>query len=191
MDQRSDLFASRVDIGGTVLDPAGIPVANSALPEIHPAVAGGGGQAALVGAYFRDDPGFSSYRIAVRIQNGPWQDRGGSLAGLFGSPVLSGAGPLTDDSAFSLHLTGARPNTLAPLVLGFSELALPFRGGTLVPFPDFLLFGFGTDSSGSLTLEGLWPAGASGSSAWFQHWILDSTGPRGLTASNGLQGSSP
>jgi hypothetical protein len=103
-----------------------------------------------------------------------------------------GAGTLAAGDPVTLTLTGALELAPTTLVIGFSELGVPFKGGTLVPFPDVLLPGLTTDAGGALVLGGTWPAGVpAGFSFYFQDWVVDPVGVAGLAASNGLAGTAP
>ena len=64
-DVRTDLYAARISVDGAVLDPEGVGVLVQAVPEQHPALISAGGDTLLVASIFRDDPGFTSYRLAV------------------------------------------------------------------------------------------------------------------------------
>jgi hypothetical protein len=123
---------------------------------------------------------------------GVWTDLGLGLAGSAGVPVFTGSGPLIVGLPVTLTLTGALPNSSSALFIGFSELGLPFKGGTLVPSPDVILQGLPTGPAGTLALTSNWPPGIpSGFTLYFQHWILDPAGPQNLAASNGLSGTTP
>ena len=117
---------------------------------------------------------------------------GGGLAGLTGVPVFSAVGSLVGGTKVKLSLTNARPFSLSTLVTGFSLLGAPFKGGIMVPDPDFLLAGLSTGAAGSVQLTGTWPVGIpSGTNTWYQHWIVDAAGPKGFAASNALRATSP
>jgi endonuclease/exonuclease/phosphatase family metal-dependent hydrolase len=121
----------------------------------------------------------------------PWQDLGQALAGTLGAPSLVGAGSLVGGDTITLSLSGALPGALANLVLGFTPLNAPFKGGTLVPDP-LLVIGLGTDGAGQLELSGTWPVGIGpGATIYFQHWIADLGGPVGFAASNAVVGTTP
>jgi len=121
-----------------------------------------------------------------------WADLGLGLAGLTGVPGVAGSGTLVGGSPVGLHLSGARPLAPVVIVIGFSALNAPFKGGTLVPSPDVLLFGFTSSSLGLLNLGGTWPSGfPSGTNIWFQEWITDAAGPLGFAATNGLRATTP
>ena len=69
---------------------------------------------------------------------------------------------------------------------------VPFKGGVLVPKVDLLIMGLATDGTGELVLGSTWPTGIPpATTMYFQHWIVDPAGPKGLSASNGLAGTTP
>jgi parallel beta-helix repeat protein len=121
-----------------------------------------------------------------------WTDLGLALAGAQGEPVLTGSGPLTWSSSNTLELTHAAPSVAATLVVGLSQLGVPFKGGVMVPHIDALFAGLVTTPTGSLTLPFIWPTGLpSALSVYLQFWLPDPGGPKGFAASNGLQATSP
>ncbi len=121
----------------------------------------------------------------------PWADLGFGLAGSDGVPELSGTGTLAVGTPVSFTLEHALPASTTSLVVGLAAAYVPFKGGTLVPNPDVLVLGLPT-GSGTLVLPGTWPSGLpSGLQLYFQHWIVDPAGPKGLAASNGLRGTTP
>jgi hypothetical protein len=116
-----------------------------------------------------------------------WKDVGLALPGTAGPPTLAGSGHLIGGDAMALTLDDARPNASAFLIVGFSGLVAPFKGGTLVPNPDLILGPFPTGAGGGFTLPGTWPVGLPELlKLWFQAWIQDPVGPAGFAASNGL-----
>ena len=101
-------------------------------------------------------------------------------------------GELLVDSTYKLVLTGALENTSAVLVMGAAIASAPFKGGTLVPSPDALVFGWSTGPTGGFQLQALWPAGVPpGSQLALQFWVIDPGGPAGYSASNGLAITAP
>jgi formylglycine-generating enzyme required for sulfatase activity len=126
--------------------------------------------------------------VGLRVGSfAPWFDVGGALAGAAGDPLLTGEGMTTEGTAVALSLSQALAGADAALVLGFSSLQAPLKGGTLVPFPDIILFGLSTDGAGALEVPAVWPPGLPAqSSLWAQFWITDPAGPKGFAASNGL-----
>ncbi len=122
-----------------------------------------------------------------------WQDLGNGLAGTGGLvPELSGTGVLIDDleaGSHELSLTNALPSTTSTLVMGVSEINAPFKGGTMVPNPDFLVFGLPVDANGDSSIPFSWPGSIpAGTTFTVQHWVSDAGGPAGFSASNGLRG---
>jgi len=123
---------------------------------------------------------------------GVWTDLGQGLAGTAGVPLLTGSGALIVGLPVTLTLTDARTNSISALVIGITNISVPFKGGTLVPSADVLVQGLPTGPAGSIVLSGNWPPGIpSGISSYFQHWIVDPAGSQNLAASNGLSGTTP
>jgi len=125
------------------------------------------------------------------VPGGPWVDLGQGKAGSLGVPALAGSGPLTPGSDNVVTLTGALPGTTSTLVVGLVEIGAPFKGGTLVPSPDFLFPGLPVDGAGAAALPFTWPLGTpAGVELFWQHWILDAGASQGLSASNALRSTS-
>ncbi len=142
--------------------------------------------------YYADnsDPD-ADYRVEL-TRVGTWTDLGLGLAGANPAPVLTGSGTLFAGDPISLDLTGAKANSSAALFVGAGAANVPFKGGTLVPTPTIIITGLPTGPAGTLILPAVWPAGLpSGFSLYFQEWIVDATGPAGLTATNGLRATTP
>jgi hypothetical protein len=117
-----------------------------------------------------------------------WSDLGHAKAGSKGLPELLGTGPLAAGSDNTLELANGHPSSAATLVVGLSQLDVPFKGGVMVPQP-LLLMALATNAAGDLNLPFIWPAGVpAGTSLLFQYWISDPTASHGLSASNGLEG---
>ena len=118
-----------------------------------------------------------------------WVNDGHALAGSAGVPVLTGTGALVGGSNTSLLLTSAKPSSPVWLVLGLSEVNVPFKGGTLVPDPLLVLDSF-TNASGAAPLTFAMPVGLpTGVDIIFQYWIPDAAGVYGFAASNGVTGT--
>jgi hypothetical protein len=146
----------------------------------------------LVGAPLDDDNGSSSGTLQVVSGFQPWRDLGLGMAGAPGVPLLEGSGPLTNSSAGTLDLSGALPNTTSWLVLGFTNLSAPFKGGFLVPNPDIVASGIPVGATGSVSSPFVWPAGVpSGFETFIQWWVDDAAGPKGFSATNGLEATAP
>jgi FG-GAP repeat len=122
----------------------------------------------------------------------PWTNLGHGLAGVNGLPLLKGTGPLLDGSLNSIDLLHAVPSGSAALIIGFSQLNVGFKGGTLVPNPFLIVYGMPIDVTGKMSLPFVWPpAVPPGVFLFFQTWMADVTGPKGFSASNGLQALTP
>jgi hypothetical protein len=120
-----------------------------------------------------------------------WVDLGHALAGTTGSPALAGSGTLAAGSACALALSGARPSSAVTLVVGTSVLGAPFKGGQLVPAP-LGLVALASDASGAASLPFVMPPGLpAGTTLVLQAWVSDPLAVHGLSASNGLSGTTP
>ena len=123
---------------------------------------------------------------------GPWTDLGAGLPGSQGVPELSAQGSLEPSSSISISIAQGPAFGTATLIIGGSALNAPFKGGTLVPFPNLLLFGLPLDASGGFSASGTWFGGLPpGTPTWFQAWMHDAAGPAGWSATNALLGVAP
>jgi len=137
-------------------------------------------------AMFQNVPGDLSFSLHAR-----WTDLGGALAGTAGLPALAGSGTLAAGSSGALALSSARPSAPATLLVGLAKLEAPFKGGTMVPSPQLLIF-LPTNASGGLDLHFTTPAGLPpGTLLVFQFWVGDPVAVAGFAASNGLSGTTP
>lgn len=66
-DQRTDVYGARVTAAGTVLDPEGFVFSNESVPEMQPSVASSDNRSILAASIFRDQPGYASYRVGIRL----------------------------------------------------------------------------------------------------------------------------
>jgi hypothetical protein len=122
---------------------------------------------------------------------GTWSNLGLGLAGTGGLPSLTSTGYLLAASPVYLSLTHAKAFSISPLVVGISAIAASFKGGVMVPNPDFV-FPLFSDFAGTATFGGVWPSGIpSGFTTYFQWWIQDPAGSKGFAASNALAGTTP
>ncbi|MGQ0552444.1 MAG: hypothetical protein ACT4PU_04425 [Planctomycetota bacterium] len=123
---------------------------------------------------------------------GTWADLGHALEGTQGEPQLVGQGNLCPSAPGALLLSSAKPGGSAFLVTGLSSAWLPFRGGLLIPDPDFLILALPLDGTGAANLPFTFPNGVpAGLQLWFQAWIPDRAGPVGFAASNALLATVP
>ncbi len=118
-----------------------------------------------------------------------WRNLRSALGGALGAPTLQSATPVVGGQSVQLDLANAAAAAAGVHVLGLQRVDQPLLGGLLVPRPD-LLTPFATDPLGASSLTLPIPVGVpTGISLFAQSWILDPTGPSGVTASNALQGT--
>jgi len=120
----------------------------------------------------------------------PWSDQGSALAGVSGDPSLEGSGPLAGASSNTVALTNAAPSATAALFLAPAANPVPFKGGTLLPFP-FLIppVIVSTDANGAIQLPFTLPPGVpAGTELWVQWGIADASAVQGVALSNALLG---
>jgi len=121
-----------------------------------------------------------------------WAAVGPGKYGQAGVPWLEGAGSLAPNSAGTLNLGQARPNSAALLFIGPAAVQVPFKGGLLVPFPVSWTFSLGTGPAGGFTLPFTWPAGVpSGLQFAMQLWVQDPGGYLGSASTNGVLITAP
>ncbi|MCB9896776.1 MAG: hypothetical protein H6825_02105 [Planctomycetes bacterium] len=123
----------------------------------------------------------------------PTLDEGRGLAGTGGlPPKLVVSGTLVGGTVAGFGLFGAVPSSVAFVVLGVAEIALPFKGGVLVPSPDVIL-GVPTGPTGTLVFPVAWPndPGLSGFGIWMQDIMVDPIAPAGFSMSNAVQMITP
>lgn len=147
---------------------------------------------AVYDSYYEDNSDPNGDHAAQITVVGTFEDVGGALVGSAGAPSLTGVGLMLGNDPWTITLTDARANASTWLVLGFSELDAPFKGGVMVPFADIVLGPLPTGPGGTIALATTWPAGVpSFASVWTQFWIQDPLGPFGFAASNGLRAIAP
>lgn len=130
--------------------------------------------------------------LTIEAEVSTWSDQGCALAGVTGDPQLTGNGDLSSGSNNAVVLRFAAPNALTGLFLGLASGAVPFKGGTLKPFPFFDPVVLTTNGLGQLGVPFVMPAGApAGTELWLQCAIQDAAAPVGLSLSNALLGISP
>jgi hypothetical protein len=130
--------------------------------------------------------------LAIRAQvttggggTGQFINLGNGLAGNF-APTLGGSGSLAGGANFTLALAGLPGFTTTSLVVGYTSLFAPFKGGVLGPAVNLILpLATGT---GALNLPASMPPGLPSAFLIFlQSWTPDAGAPAGLDATNVLQ----
>lgn len=122
-----------------------------------------------------------------------WTELGGALAGVNGDPVLKGSGNLDAGSPNKVELSNAAANAPAGLFIATSSTPVPFKGGTLQPFP-FLIppIILPTDGNGGISLSfSLQPGVPAGIELWVQWGIQDAAAIAGVSLSNAVLGITP
>ena len=131
-------------------------------------------------------------RSGVYAYRSAWTDLGSGLAGTPGLPLLLGQGEMKAQQVVRLTLRNALPNSVSALIFGLTNVSAPFKGGTLVPSTDLIIFGLPTGPAGELPLSvQIPPAVVSGVPLYFQYWIADPAGPWGFAASNAVTVTTP
>jgi hypothetical protein len=165
--------------------------------QLGTAVAGGGdadgdGRDDLVAGAPAGDEYATDGGIARGYGATPWVNIGLTLGGEQGDSSFSGSGSLQGNEPVSFMLSDAAPLAPSMLVLGLTVVNVPFKGGTLVPQPDFVSAALSTDATGSLVVGGTWPAGIPPlTTVALQWWTLDDSLPSGFGSSNGLVALTP
>ncbi|MFG0319910.1 MAG: integrin alpha [Planctomycetota bacterium JB042] len=146
----------------------------------------------LVGSPGADDGGPERGAVTVVRLGGMWIDAENALAGVNGAPVLDGSGDLVPGASTTLALSNAAPDAAVLLFVGLTKVDVETSGGVLVPAPDLMIVGLGTDPTGALSLAAPWPATVpSDTSFYFQAWVADAAAPFGYSASNGVAATTP
>jgi len=130
--------------------------------------------------------------LTIATVTNTWTDKGNALAGIAGNPKLVGTGTLASGSNNSLTLTRAKASSTAGLFYGLAGGSVPFKGGTLVPFPFFGPVLLATGPTGGIALPFVMPAGVpAGTGLWLQYAIQDPAAVQGISLSNALLGVTP
>lgn len=123
---------------------------------------------------------------------GQWLDQGCALTGVSGDPALVGTGTLVPTSANGVDLSNAAANALAGLFVALSSAPVPFKGGTLKPFPHLPPAFLTTSASGEISVPFVMPVGVpAGTELWVQWAIQDGAASHGVALSNALLGVTP
>lgn len=119
-----------------------------------------------------------------------WTNLGQAL-GASTAPLLVGSGSWKPGQPIGLSITGAKASATGVVVVGASQLAQPFKGGVMVPHPDFGA-AIVTDVQGKVATSGILPVNSPpGFETFLQAWFIDASGPQGFTATNAVSGLTP
>jgi len=150
---------------------------------------GGGGTARR---YFEmyNIMGDPAQKIIGETQGGSFTNFGvGISSSIYGQPTCTGHGDLNPGgNGFELTYESVKPMSDGLLFVGFSNSGgLPFKGGNLYPFPINLTLPFAVDVNGSYVGYAVIPHGyPTNIHFYIQSFFFDSTGPNGVTATDGL-----
>ena len=145
---------------------------------------GGDGDLDIVGANFIGNARLEAW-LNGTDPSAASVDLGFALAGSFGEPSLI-LPQVTSANSLEFSVGQALPNAQAVLVLGFTQVNLPFHGGVFVPDADAFVM-LQVTAQGTLHVSLDLPAGLPvGFELFAQVWIYDSGGPLGLSATNGI-----
>ncbi len=138
-----------------------------------------------------DDGNVEIGEIEVELGSA-WATLGTSVPGTHGPLSLVGVGTLQPGTYVTSILSNALENSVATLVLGFSQINAPFKGGIWVPAIDVLVPGIPTGPNGVINLPTTWPAGfPPGFSFYEQYWMADPAAVKGVASSNAIRGTTP
>lgn len=118
-----------------------------------------------------------------------WVDLGpgtGLLSAFWGDvPFASGTGFACDGNSLTVSVFHAGPPfSLTNMVIGYTAINAPFKGGTMVPDMDVILYSLPTGANGDIALPTIWPSGVpAGFTLSMQFWQNEPP----WSATNGLQ----
>jgi endonuclease/exonuclease/phosphatase family metal-dependent hydrolase len=149
----------------------------------------------LPGGWSEYDAKISDHRpvaLKILLASEAWSDQGCALAGVSGDPALVGSGPLSGGSDNAADLSNAAPSATAGLFLALAGSAVPFKGGTLKPFPFFDPVILNTSPAGEIPVPFVMPLGLpAGTELWVQWAIQDAAAVKGVALSNAILGVTP
>ena len=151
-DWRTDIYGARITPTGTVLDPAGAPLATTPKTELFPDFLTTGTDLFLSLSTLRSDTTLGSFRIELRPLTDTCQPDLGF--GGPGSATLTVCGePLGTGQSATLTVVGVQPH--APVFLGFGTVhnPTPVFGGLIVPVPLAGTLALVSDAVGVATLQ--------------------------------------
>ena len=131
-----DVYECRVDVNGTVLEPAGVPLATSPkIPEGQASVAGGAGISVIAHSALRVEAQYGTWRIVLDTSAPPlgvYCTAKTNSLGCVPAIAWSGAPQAGATSGFTISAAAIRNNSNGLLLFGLDgSNTLPFRGGTM------------------------------------------------------------
>ena len=122
----------------------------------------------------------------------PFTDLGQAFPGANGYAIQLADGTLAAGTPVSFKLLNALPGGHSTVFLGFSQANLPFKGGTLVPFPDLVYTPFPISGAGATTLSATWPGSVpTGFAFYLQFGFKDVGALNGYAVSNAVRVVTP
>jgi len=190
----------QADEGSSALDASWIQVVKLASPQAFAQKFGATLRLDGARAFVGETGNFSSL-VADDAETGavwpyamavpPWTFQDAALAGTGAPPCMMGSGSLEPGATTVVAMAHDLANAPTAVVVGLTALEGAFKGGVLVPEPDYI-FGLATDPAGLIELTARWPAGAaSGMTFYVQAWTVDPQAPAGFSATNGVRGVTP
>jgi len=125
---------------------------------------------------------------------GGWQSLSCGTLGVNGVPYLEGVGAMTPGSTTRYVLRDAAPNAFAILFVSVTSAPVPFKQGTLYPFPVSAFLNRGTDAGGLDHVAFPWPDTStlpSGTTLFTQYGVQDAAHPSGVALSNAVLATVP
>lgn len=134
------------------------------------------------------------YNVLLYVGVAEWENLDSAKAGPgpnFIEPRLGFTGSGAAGDNYTVSLTDMQPGEIFFMIAGFNGIFSPFKFGTLVPSPDFILPAIPT-FAGEFVVSAAWPPGLpSCFDIYWQAWI---TGPAILgnfSATNGVKSTTP
>jgi hypothetical protein len=134
--------------------------------------------------------GDPSQKVLGATAGGAFSNFGeGISSATYGMPTLTGMGDLTPGGlGFKLFMSSIRPYAPGFLFIGPENSGgIPFKGGYFYPLPVSLSLPLVVGGEGSVLVRGSIPSGFPGNTHFYlQSFFEDDTGPKGATATDGL-----
>lgn len=117
-----------------------------------------------------------------------WTDLHHAKAGALGEPRAAGTGVLEPGTPGALRLAAAAAFEPVMLFTSATEALWPWKGGVLVPLPEYALALPATDANGCLVVSwSAWPSLGAGTSVALQFATADAAAQGGVSLSNALR----